>query len=93
MTAISIDIGKILDVEPMSQYCKGCQTNEKLDKESDKYRIWEASHVNCKANFKGTAPAMETEVAERIFMRSLKWHGLYYTDFYGDGDSKSKVKS
>ena len=92
VTAISIDICKILDVEPMSRYCKGCQTNEKLDKESDKYRILEANHVNCKANCKGTAPAMETEGAERIFMRSVKKHGLYYTDFYGDGDSKSHSK-
>ena len=51
VVASSIDIGKILNVEPMSRYCKGCQTNEKLDKESDKYRMWEANPVNCEANF------------------------------------------
>ena len=89
VTAISIDTGKILDIEPMSRYCKGCQAHEKLDKQSEKYKIWEANHINCKANFKGSAPAMEAGGAERIFKRSVVCHGLYYTDFYGDGDSKS----
>ena len=32
---------------------------------------------------------MEAEGAERIFKRSVANHGQYYTDFYGDGDSKS----
>ena len=32
---------------------------------------------------------MEAGGAERIFKRSVVSHGLYYTDFYGDGDSKS----
>lgn len=89
VTAISIDTGKILDIEPMSRYCKGCQANDKLDKQSEKYKIWKANHVKCNANFKGSAPAMEAEGAERIFKRSVENHGLYYTDFYGDGDSKS----
>ena len=77
VAAISIDSGKSLHVEPISRYCKGCQANEKLDKVSEKYRIWEANHVSCKANFKATAPAMEAEGAERIFMRSVKKNALY----------------
>ena len=89
VTAISIDLGKILDVEPMSRYCKGCQARENSDKQSEHYKIWKANHVNSKANFNGSAPAMEARGAERIFKRSLLNHGLYYTDFYGDGDSKS----
>ena len=32
---------------------------------------------------------MEPEGAERIFQRSVKLHNLRYTEFYGDGDSKS----
>ena len=39
-TAISIDNGKILDVEPMSRYCKECEVHEKLNKESTKYILW-----------------------------------------------------
>ena len=32
---------------------------------------------------------MEPEGAERIFQRSVELHNLRYTEFYGDGDSKS----
>ena len=89
VTAISIDNGKILDVEPMSRYCKECEVHEKLNKESIKYTLWKEKHTNCGANFKGSAPAMEPEGAERLFKRSVQEYGLYYTKYYGDGDSKS----
>ena len=32
---------------------------------------------------------METVGAEKIFNESVTKHQLYYTSFYGDGDSKS----
>ena len=32
---------------------------------------------------------METAGATKIFGRSVEKHGLYYTSFYGDGDSKA----
>ena len=89
VTAISIDSGKILGVEPMSRHCKECEIYNKLDKESNKYKLWKEKHMDCKINFKGSAPAMEPEGAERIFQRSVQKHGLYYTKYYGDGDSKS----
>ena len=89
VTAISIDNGKILDVEPMSRYCKECEVHEKLNNESIKYTLWKEKHTNCGANFKGSAPAMEPEGAERLFKRSEQEYGLYYTKYYGDGDSKS----
>ena len=31
VTAISIESGKILDIEPMSRYCKECEVHEKLE--------------------------------------------------------------
>ena len=89
ITTISTDNGKILDVEAMSRYCKECEFYNKLDKNSARYETWKANHSNCKADFKGSAPAMEPEGAERIFKRSFEKHGLHYTKFYGDGDSKS----
>ena len=89
VTAISIESGKILDIEPMSRYCKECEVHEKLSKGSCNYLLWKERHTNCGANFKGSAPAMEPEGAARIFERSLQEHGLYYTKYYGDGDSKS----
>ena len=89
VAAISIDTGKVLDVEPMSRNCKECEFVHKIDHTSNRFLEWKKSHINCKANFKGSAPAMEPEGAVRIFKRSFEVHGLYYTTFFGDGDSKS----
>ena len=89
VTAISIDTGKVLDVEALSQACKQCELHEHLDKNSEEYRRWQADHTTCKANFKGSAPAMEPEGVNRIFRRSVELHNLRYTEYYGDGDSKS----
>ena len=36
-----------------------------------------------------TASNMEAEGAKRIFGRSIRKNKLRYTEFYGDGDSKS----
>lgn len=38
---------------------------------------------------KGSAPAMEVEGTKRIFGRSIQKFNLRYSEFYGDGDSKS----
>ena len=89
VAALSIDTGKVLDVEPMSRLCKQCQVHSKLDKNSRDFQKFQQMHTDCKANFKGSAPAMEPEGAMRIFQRSFSKHGLHYTQYYGDGDSKS----
>ena len=86
---MSIDSGKVLDIEPMSRYCKVCVVNKKI-KESDpnKYEVVKAEH-KCKANYHGSAPNMEAVGAKRIFERSVAKNNLRYVEFYGDGDSKS----
>ena len=94
ITAISIDNGKVLDSVILSKNCKAC-TSKNLDKSTkkiseDDYNDWYESHkVKCKLNHKGSSPAMETVGAETIFNRSVAKHQLYYTSFYGDGDSKA----
>ena len=88
VAAISIDTGKILDIEAMSRYCKGCQKHEKDNRDSPDHLLWKANHI-CNANYIGSAPAMEPEGAQRIFKRSKEKHNLIYKYFYGDGDSKS----
>ena len=85
----SVKSGKVLDAEPLSKVCKQCQIHSHLDKDSEEYRRWRAEHNNCKANYKGSAPAMEAEGTDRIFRRSVTTHLLRYTDLYSDGDSKS----
>ena len=86
---VVMDTGRVLDIEALSQGCKQCERHEHLYKASLEYQTWRAEHTKCKANFRGSAPAMEPEGADRIFRRSVQKHNLRYTEFYGDGDSKS----
>ena len=46
------------------------------------------SHT-CGSNYSGSAPNMEATGAKRIFERSKQKNILRYSEFYGDGDSKS----
>ncbi|GFT36178.1 uncharacterized protein TNCV_4778151 [Trichonephila clavipes] len=74
-SAISVDTGKILDIEVMTQYCHICA---KGNSQSTK-------HV-C-SNYKGSAGNMEVVGAYRIFERS-NVRNVQYNEYYGDGDSK-----
>ncbi|GBM30414.1 hypothetical protein AVEN_221005-1 [Araneus ventricosus] len=78
VSVISIDTGKILDLEVMTQYCKMCEMNIKCDHEC--------------SNYKGSSGNMESVGAFRIFERSVMKRELQYTEYYGDGDSKAFLK-
>ena len=71
VTAICVDTGKVLDVEALSQACKQCELHERLDKNNEEYQRWPADHNVCKANFKGSAPAMEPEGSDRNYSAGL----------------------
>ena len=89
VAAVSMDNGKVVDIESMSRYCRGCSDMEETKmKDPIQYDSWKETHV-CNFNYKGSAGGMEPEGARRIFSRSLKRHKVRYTDLYGDGDSKS----
>ena len=89
VAAISMDTGKVLDVEPLSKVCKKCKEHED-DPDTPESAAWRADHeTTCKANYRGSAPAMEPEGVFRIFNRSVNLHKLQYDQYYGDGDSKS----
>ena len=45
---------------------------QKLEKTSDAYQKWKADHLDCKADFKGSAPAMEPEGAEEYLKDRMK---------------------
>ncbi|GBN94793.1 hypothetical protein AVEN_30690-1 [Araneus ventricosus] len=79
---LSIDTGKILDVEIMSQYCRTCKKLKGVPKHM------KPSKHNC-SNHKGSSANMESVGAYRIFKRSHSSHQLLYTDYYGDSDSKA----
>ncbi|EDO31028.1 predicted protein [Nematostella vectensis] len=90
---ISMDNGKVLDTEALSQSCKQCQQHPNLDKESMAYKTWWAEHsFKCNANYHGSAPGMESVGASRLFSRSIDKHKLRYSELYADGDSKSHTE-
>ena len=88
-TSISLDTGKIVDIQVMSRYCKGCKSKGPLQK-TDKFAFdnWKQKH-KCRMNHSGSAGAMEITGAKEIFSRSIEKHGLRYHQYLGDGDSKS----
>ncbi|GFT93240.1 uncharacterized protein TNCV_2220061 [Trichonephila clavipes] len=81
VSCISIDTGKILDIEIMSHFCRICSKKAKVPDATSN------AHVCC--NHMGSASSMETVGAYRIFERSENHRKLQYTDYYGDGDSKA----
>ncbi|GFT79854.1 uncharacterized protein TNCV_4597751 [Trichonephila clavipes] len=81
VSCISIDTGKILDIEIMSHFCRICSKKAKVPDAASN------AHVCC--NHMGSASSMETVGAYRIFERSENHRKLQYTDYYGDGDSKA----
>lgn len=89
VSVISVDTGKVIDVEALSSSCKSCKTKSKLRQDSASYQEWKANHTSCQANHEGSAGSMETVGLYRIFERSKAKRDLKYLQYYGDGDSKS----
>ncbi|XP_064598238.1 uncharacterized protein LOC135464678 [Liolophura sinensis] len=88
VTAISPYSGKVLDYEILNKFCKGCSYWESKDKESVPYQQWAANH-KCSINHEGSAAAMEPIGVKNIYLRSVEERKLRYTQYIGDGDSKS----
>jgi len=82
VSTISVTTGKVLDIEVMSNYCKGCAqwTKQQLTQE---YLSWKETHV-CSLNHDGSAGSMEPKGAVNIFARSQSERKLRYTEFLGD---------
>ena len=69
VTVLSMDTGKCLNVKVLSKVCHACKKHENQEDCMDE-RLWQADHQGkCKANYQGSAPAMETEGVKRIFER------------------------
>ena len=88
VSCILVETGKCIDIEVLSNICKGCSNWESRDKTSQDYLRWRENH-KCKMNHSGTSTSMEPVGVVRIFERSVHTHGLQYTKFLGDGDSSS----
>ena len=80
IAAISIETGKILDVEVMSRFCQGCVQIETFKtKDPELYEKYCNDH-DCTINHDGSAPKMEVTDVERIFGRSIVKNKLRYMD-------------
>lgn len=87
VSAISVDTGKVIDIEIMSSYCPTCKKLERMPKDIQ-YTTLKYDHV-CQCNFVGSSSKMEIVGASRIFGRSIQERKLHYAEYYGDGDSKA----
>ena len=90
VTAIALSTGKVIDFQVKSKKCKGCQSHEHLDKNSEKYQTWKLNHAyNCGTNHFKSSGSMEVDATLEIFQRSVEKNGLRYVQFIGDGDSST----
>ena len=82
VVAMSVVSGKVVDIEPLSRFCKACSTMTRNLKDDVQQLVeWEKDHKeSCKVNYSGTAPAMEVEGVKRIFGRSIEKRNLRYTE-------------
>ena len=89
VAAVSMDTGKVLDVEVMSRSCKPCNQNKDLENtDPNAFAVWKANHT-CSMNYQGSAPNMEVTGAKKIFSRSITERSLRYVQMFSDGDSKT----
>ncbi|GBM23629.1 hypothetical protein AVEN_117381-1 [Araneus ventricosus] len=79
VSCISVDNGKVLDIEVMSNFFRMC-----YNMPNSKYRSKHACQ-----NHKGSSSSMEKVGAYRIFEHSEMTRNLQYTQYYDDGDSKA----
>ncbi|GFY49561.1 uncharacterized protein TNIN_419961 [Trichonephila inaurata madagascariensis] len=75
VTVISIDKGKVIDVDILSKYCT-CKNLLFHDKDF-------------KRNYVGSSGAMKVQGESKIFQRSLSLHNARYITYLGDGDYKA----
>ncbi|GFU13707.1 uncharacterized protein TNCV_939341 [Trichonephila clavipes] len=88
-TVIGAETGKVLDREVLSSFWKGCDSYKGV-KFGIKYNKWQRAHkISCRKNYFGSAGKMEVDGMLRIFNRSEKLHNLKYSNYIGDGDTKT----
>ncbi|GFX31754.1 uncharacterized protein TNCV_170871 [Trichonephila clavipes] len=88
-TVIGAVTGKVLDREVLSSFCKGCDSYKGV-KFGIKYNKWQRVHkISCRKNYSGSAGTMEVDGMLRIFNRSEKLRNLKYSNYIGDGDTKT----
>ena len=90
VSAISVQTGKVVDIEMKSKVCYKCRAKSNLDVNSQEYIDWIAAHgPKCTRTFDKSSKAMEAKGAVDMWNRSVEKNSLRYVDFVGDGDCSS----
>ncbi|EZA47079.1 hypothetical protein X777_16771 [Ooceraea biroi] len=88
-TIIGYYSGKVIDLVVKSSYCQACVYWRKKE-DTDEYTEWYEEHENeCFANHSGSAGKMEVDAMKEMFSRSEEKFKVKYTNYIGDGDSKT----
>lgn len=88
-TAIGVSSGKVVNIDVMSSFCKGCNTYKKA-KSGTRYKSWQKQHMSsCQKSHHGSAGKMEVDGMKQIFQRSVAERKVHYLSYIGDGDTKT----
>ena len=87
VTVISKDAGKCIDFHVLSKKCSGCASWEGKEG-TPEYERFSVDH-DCLINYQGSAGSMESAGVVKCFKQSEQLYKVRYTNYIGDGDSKS----
>lgn len=89
VTLIGWHTGKVIDFIVKSKYCKSCEYWEN-HADTAEYQEWLQTHKeSCQSNHEGSSGKMEVDGMIEMFQRSLELHNVKYSQYVGDGDSKT----
>jgi len=81
--------GKVIDVNVKSKICNQCNYWKQKEGTAE-YEEWAETYKDsCEKNHEGSAGKMEVDAVIEMFQQSEKLHGLKYSHYVGDGDSKT----
>ncbi|CAD6219635.1 GSCOCG00011666001-RA-CDS [Cotesia congregata] len=81
--------GKIVDVIVKSNFCKLCAQMEPK-KGTIEYDFFMQDHsLDCSKNHETSSSQMESDGIKEMFLRSKTLHSVQYTNYIGDGDTKT----
>lgn len=88
-TLIGYYSGKIIDLLVKSSMCVQCDRKKK-ELNTEEFLKWYDEHKeDCTRNHEGSAGKMEVDSVLEMFQRSEEQFGVKYSNYVGDGDSKT----
>lgn len=80
---------KIVDLLVKGSYCQSCNY-WRIRKNEKEFEEWYEEHAEeCAANHSGSVEKMEVDAIKEMFLRSEKKYNVKYSNYIGDGDSKT----